>query len=608
MESIMTKSNATLGRYAPALGMLAVLLLTPLTAFSLMQFVYCGASTYPLGVLLANYLCVAVLFFPLCALTRQVAWCSVLIHGLAALWGAANVFVSQFRGTPVLPWDFTALGTATAVAGNYRLVPTPRMLMAAVLVILLGVFLPRLLPRSLFPSTGRGWFYRIVLLGVGLLCLIPVSQPARLEQMGIKTDVWDPSGAYRDQGALAEFLGNLKFLSVETPEGYSPDVLSRIEAQLSCNPSSAALPVQRPNIVAIMNESWADFEEYGHLSLSESVTDYISALPGIHGHANTSVFGAGTSASEFEFLTGNSMAFLPSGSIPYQQYVLGPTDSLASRLKDQGYHTLAIHPGERTSWQRNRAYPRLGFDTFKCVEDFNVPLTQLHGYVSDYSDFEQIIYEFDHKDPGKPLFLFNVTIQNHGGYTDPDYPAQVTLTDQSGVFPMAEQYLSLANQTDQDFQLLVDYFQTQEEPTILIMFGDHPPALEQGFLDLAYGAAQDEMTMDQYLSKFRVPFVIWANYPLPEKTIETTSLNFLGETLLTYAGIPTTGYGQFLHEMQTNLPSLTFVGYLDAQGQAHSHLETNNYTDQIWTYSVVQYNNVFGGKDRRSTFFSESLP
>ena len=178
---------------------------------------------------------------------------------------------------------------------------------------------------------------------------------------------------------------------------------------------------ERPNIVAIMNESWADFEEFGNLSLSESVTDTFRTLDnGVWGHAYTSVFGAGTSASEFEFLTGNSMAFLPSGSIPYQQYILDDATSMASLLREAGYRTLAFHPGERTSWQRDRAYPRLGFDQFKCGEDMDVPQSMEHGYVSDRSDFEQIIWEFEHKAEGEPLFLFNVTIQNHGSYTVED--------------------------------------------------------------------------------------------------------------------------------------------------------------------------------------------
>ena len=321
------------------------------------------------------------------------------------------------------------------------------------------------------------------------------------------------------------------------------------------------------------------------------------------GDAYTSVFGAGTSASEFEFLTGNSIAFLPSGSIPYQQYVLGPTASLASILKAEGYSTLAFHPGERASWQRDRAYPRLGFDSYKCGDDMDVPQTFEHGYVSDQSDFEQIIWELEHKEEGKPLFLFNVTIQNHGGYTVPDYPAQVTVADAPGEYPMAEQYLTLAGKTDAAFRALVEYLRVFDEPTIVIMFGDHQPSVEQGFLDLAYGVTQEQMTMEQYMGKYYVPFVIWANYPLPGTGPETTSLNFLGQYLLRYAGIAGTPYGDFLWQLQEELPALTFVGYTDAAGRAYSHLETNDFTARIEDYQRLQYNNLFGGQDRLAAFF-----
>ena len=142
-----------------------------------------------------------------------------------------------------------------------------------------------------------------------------------------------------------------------------------------------------------------------------------------------------------------------------------------------------MHPGERTSWQRNLAYPKLGFDNFKCEEDLDVPVTTEHGYISDATSFEQIIWEFEQKEPGQPLLLFNVTIQNHGSYTVADYPAEVTVTDYPGQFPKAEQYLTLANKSDEAFQMLVDYFSTYEEPTIILMFGDHQPSVEQEFLD-----------------------------------------------------------------------------------------------------------------------------
>ena len=482
----------------------ALFLLPPVTAFYLMQFLY-GAwpwQTAP-GAALANVICVGALYFLMCGLTGRPAGCCVLLHVLCGLWGTANYFVALYRGSPVLPWDLTALGTAAAVSGSYSYRPTWQM--AAGLVLIAGlVWLLR----------GRAWTgrsgprARAACLLAGLLCLVPVVQPERLGAFGVETDVWDQAGAYRSGGALAVFLRNTEFLQVEEPEDVTPQRLEQILNRVVPE-EPARVGAERPNIVAIMNESWADFEEFGNLSLSESVTDTFRALDnGVWGHAYTSVFGAGTSASEFEFLTGNSMAFLPSGSIPYQQYILDDAPSMASLLREAGYRTLAFHPGERTSWQRDRAYPRLGFDQFKCGEDMDVPQSMEHGYVSDRSDFEQIIWEFEHKAAGEPLFLFNVTIQNHGSYTVEDYPARVQLTDAPGKYPMAEQYLTLANETDRAFQQLVDYVSQQEEPTILLMFGDHQPSVEQEFLDLAYGVRQEDMTMEQYMGRFRVPFAV----------------------------------------------------------------------------------------------------
>ena len=586
-----------------ALWLAGFLLLTPLTAAWLMQFTY-GVLPWqmPLPAALANALCIALLYWPLCALTGRAAPCCIGVHIAAGAWGAANWFVSSFRGTPILPWDLSALGTAAAVAGNYRLIPTWQMLAAIALAAALIVFLHPEKRKARLRLTGR-LPLRLACLGAGLACLLFLVPTQRLGLLGVNTDVWDPSGSYRTGGCLAVFLRNTEFLKVEEPADSTPERVERILAGAEA-PEPAAVPVERPNIVAIMNESWADFEACGNLRLSESVTDYIDSLDNlIFGHTYTSVFGAGTSASEFEFLTGNSMAFLPSGSIPYQQYILEPSASLASLLKENGYRTLAFHPGERTSWQRNQAYPLLGFDEFKCVDDMDVPVTEEHGYVSDQSSFSQIIYEFEHKDPEERLFLFNVTIQNHGSYTVEDYPAEVQLTDEPGKYPMAEQYLTLANKTDEAFRLLVDYFSQQEEPTIILMFGDHQPSVEQEFLDKAYGVTQDQMTMEQYMDKYKTPFLIWANYDLPDDEIPTTSLNFLGQYLLSYAGIENSLYENYLQNFQEVLPAMTFVGYIDQSGKAYSHLEQNEYTALIEDYRTLAYDNLFGGHSRHAQYY-----
>ena len=581
-----------------------LLLLPPLTSFYLMQFIL-GVLPWELapGVVLANSLCIGAVYFLLWAATGYPAVCCLLLHILCGVWGAANYFVALYRGTPVLPWDLTALETAAAVSGSYSFSPTGPMLAGIALVALLAWLLRHKFREGRFLIDRHTAPLRCLSLVLGVFCLSQAVHTESLGRFGVETDVWDQLGAYQKSGAVAAFLRNTEFMEVEEPEDLSSQRLSWIMDQVEL-PEETAVSADHPNIIAIMNESWADFEEFGTLSLSESVTDYIRSLDNaIWGHAYTSVFGAGTSASEFEFLTGNSMAFLPSGSIPYQQYILDDSPSLASLLREEGYRTLAFHPGERTSWQRDRAYPRLGFDAYKCGDDMDVPQTFEHGYVSDESDFRQLIWELEHKEAGQPIFLFNVTIQNHGGYTAADYPAQVTLTDAPGEYPMAEQYLTLANKTDQAFRTLVEYLEDFDEPTIVVMFGDHQPSVEQGFLDRAYGVTQDQMTMEQYMGRFYVPFVIWANYPLPESGPEVTSLNFLGQYLLRYAGIGGTAYDNYLWQLQTRLPAVTFVGYVDANGRAYSHLETNGFTPEIEDYQRVQYNNIFGGKERLTALF-----
>ena len=573
------------------------LLLPPLTAAWLMQFTY-GVLPWamPFPALLANALCIALLYWPLCGLTGRIAPCCIGIHIAAGAWGAANCFVQSFRGTPILPWDLSALGTAADVAGGYRFTPTWQMLAAVALAAALVVFLHPEKHKARLRLTGTRRPLRLVCLGAGLACLLLLFPTGRLERFGVKTDVWDPAGSYRAGGCLAVFLRNTEFLEVEEPEDVTPERLGQIMAGVE-PPEPAAVSVERPNIVAIMNESWADFEDYGNLTLSASVTNYIRSLDNaVYGHAYTSVFGAGTSASEFEFLTGNSMAFLPSGSIPYQQYILDRSPSLVWLMREAGYETRAFHPGERTSWQRDQAYPLLGFESFKCGEDMDVPQEMAHGYVSDSSDFDQVIWEYEHRDPDRPLFLFNVTIQNHGSYTDKTYPAQVQLTDEPGAYPMAEQYLTLARETNLAFQKLVEYFSQQEEPTIILMFGDHQPSVEQEFLDKAYGVTQDEMTMEQYMDKYRVPYVVWANFPLEEEEQSgaTTSLNFLSQYILEYTGVQSDSYFSFLDRLRQTLPAITFVGYLDQEGNAYSHLETNSFTSLIEDYQCVQYERLFG--------------
>lgn len=324
-----------------------------------------------------------------------------------------------------------------------------------------------------------------------------------------------------------------------------------------------------------------------------------------------SIHGSGTCNSEFEFLTGNSMAFLPSGCRPYQQYITDDTYSLVSTLNDQGYTSLAVHPYYAAGWNRDRVYPLLGFQDFVSMEDFENP-EYIREYISDKSSYDKVIDLYEQKDPDERLFLFNVTMQNHGGYLDYSNGFQNTVEilnkPEGQEFPKAEQYLTLVQESDKAFEYLVNYFSQQEEPTIILMFGDHQPTLEDEFYDFLVGPF-DQRTFEEQMRSFITPFYIWANYDIPEQTVEHMSANYLSNLLLDVAGLEKTEYNQFLDGIQEQLPVFTAIGYVDNQNNYYRLEDYKNdpvYASLIDSYDMMQYNYLFDPKNRLNSVFTIS--
>ncbi|MDY3014363.1 MAG: hypothetical protein SOR61_04085 [Evtepia sp.] len=94
--------------------------------------------------------------------------------------------------------------------------------------------------------------------------------------------------------------------------------------------------------------------------------------------------------------------------------------------------------------------------------------------------------------------------------------------------------------------------------------------------------------------------VIWANYPLNDAVHpQDTSLNFLAQYALQYAGLQGDRYFRFLNQLRQTLPVVTFVGYMDQEGDAYSHMEISPFTSLIKDYQCVQYERLFGLDDEK---------
>lgn len=482
------------------------------------------------------------------------------------IYGLANYFVLEFRGAPIQPWDILSIGTAASVADNYEYKLDKDALTA--LIGLLALLVMEFFLRAGFPRSGkkrRIWIARTALcLVTGLLCFGYTKMLHNEDFVQKKLRLYDklftPTTIQFKNGTVTAFLMELQYMSVEKPAGYSED--SAKEALASYE--TADVPERTPNIIVIMNEAFSDPAVLGQFSTNEDYMPFVhSLLDGaedtVSGLLNVSVKGGNTANTEFEYLTGSSMAFLPYGSIPYQQYIKDETPSMASWLSDFGYRTVAMHPYRAAGWDRNKVYPLMGFDEM-YFEEFYEDSALIRKYVSDEADYEKLIRIYEQKEPGEPLFLFNVTMQNHSSYNDwADYDNFTPDITADGIdSDVLSAYLSLMKLSDQAIEELVQYFSEEEEDTVIVFFGDHQPtdSVINPILKLN-GTTSSALSPEEEAGRYQVPFFIWANYDIEEESGLNISANYLASRTLDAAGLPKPGYFSFLTELEKQVPVIS---------------------------------------------------
>ena len=470
--------------------------------------------------------------------------------GIALVYGLVNHYVMAFRSTPLVPWDIFSIKTAASVAGNYDFTPTNEFLLvcgAFVVIFLLLHFV-----KLKFPY---GVFMRIIpTVCVGLVLCTFVNL---LWDDDFQTDsylypfLFKPAHMTKVNGMAVTFAMDMEYIHVDKPKGYSVTRAKAILEEYE-SPNNANQPADYPNVIVIMNEAFSDLAVLGDFETNEDYMPFIHSLQQgqentVTGNLTVSVCGGNTANTEFEFLTGHTMDYFPVGSIPYQQYIKGELPSLASQLAELGYATYGMHPYNSTGWNRNEVYPWLGFEESYFIRDFT-SRHYIRDYVSDQTAYQKIIDIYEEKEAGKPAFIFEVTMQNHGGYTQKyeNFIADVHAPDLNSA--QLDQYLSLMKVSDQEFENLVAYFENKEEKTIIVFFGDHQPsdAVVRPILRWNQKLVMNEE--DAWL-RYQVPYVIWANYDIEDGRDVDTDISFLAAQVLNRADMPTTAYQNFLLEL-----------------------------------------------------------
>ncbi len=486
--------------------------------------------------------------------------------------GIINHYVLTFRGTVIFPCDVITLRTALNVSGNFDFTPDTQVLLSAAGFVLQGLFAYRCCGN--YKIRIKKYLY-IPALAVSVIYTIVFFFTPMLPTIGIYAQQWKTQA----NGFILNFTTALRYSHVSEPDGYSTDIINQIQSEILNGGSSysdgfAAFKTKdgtKPvNIIAIMNESFDDFAEFENLSLSEDPAPFFHSLKEntIKGRMYSPVTGGGTANVEYEFLTGNSLSFLPEGTVAYQLYIKENAPSLVQQMKSQGYETTAFHPYLASGWNRPDVYSSFKFDNQIFSEDLENEEI-IRKYISDSFDYQTIYNITDSSD--SPQFIFNVTMQNHSAYDKPwvGQEYHVTPVDNCAVLSKtttAEQYFSLVRESDDAIKELIEHYSNVDEPTLIVFFGDHQPPLGQKFYTHLYDKNLDKRTTEEVLMQYTTPFFIWANYDIPEAEDVRISSNYLGVLAAEAAGLPLTGYQEFLSKLHAELPVFTNIAIIDKDG------------------------------------------
>jgi len=576
----------------------------------------------------ANYLLVLLLYFLVFAISGSMRLPILIINPILFGLAVAHSYIMDFRGTPFLPMDFFAAKTAAGVANTYNYSLTAVVLLGLMIFIITMTFgikveTPKYkLTSKIVSRVFTGSFFAII--------MSIFYFTSWLANLGVAPDFWNQTRGYHNYGFSFMFFCNTKYMFMSKPSGYDANkVPEYVDKFVDKDNEIAVTPEGKtPNIICIMNESLADMQVLGSFTTNEDYMPFMHSLTEntIKGTLYVPVIGAGTSNTEFEFITGHTTAFLPSGSNAYMLYIKNPIASMVSTLEGQRYTSFTLHPYYAAGWNRVDVYNNMGFDKFISLENLlNEEMMEIYRqnasnpdylqmmaeqfypgenlllrqYISDSYNYKTLIKDFENRDKSKPYYAFNVTMQNHGGYTPScsNFDESIYVTSSQNQLIKTNKYLSLVKYSDNAFKELLEYFEKVDEPTVICMFGDHQPSIETDFIEEVLGVdSLMNLTLEQEQARHATPFYIWANYDIEERVIDHLSSNYLSSLVLQTAGVKLTDYNKYLLKLSELLPVINSVGYIDRNGVYYSWNDDSEYTSILEEYERIQYNNIFDNK------------
>lgn len=438
------------------------------------------------------------------------------------LFGVINFVILHFRVTPFSAVDFTLISSAISVSGHYLTAFNVMMIFFAIAILVISLICLFKRTPCFQKNTTKKAYMLSTLVILTLAAGIVVMHKSSTSVQALAENYTNISEAYENYGFVYCFANSIIDTGIKKPENYSEESMAQIKD--SIKDTGTDEPEVKPDIVMIQLESFFDICDVKGVSFSRD------PLPNFHrlqkeysnGQLTVPTVGAGTVNTEFEVLTGMSQHDFGVSEYPYKTVLKSKTsESICNDLAQIGYSSHAVHNNTATFYGRNKVFSNLGFDSFTSVEYMNNITLNPNGWAKDDVMVDEILKTLD-DNKNKSDFTFGITVQSHGKYndvkTDSKDPVKV-YNAPTGKEESYEYYVNEIDEVDQMIGKLVYALGKRENPTVLVLYGDHLPSLDLSNEDLEDG------------SLYETQYIIWNNYGLKEKDQDLKAYELYPEVL-----------------------------------------------------------------------------
>ena len=577
--------------------------------FSVMHFVYIIYPAVLLFNILPIFLVVTLFYF----MTNRLWIGTIVAYIPLVLLNIANYYKVLFRDEPLKLSDIKLINEMGNITQNYEF-KIPIGIIFGVLASVAAI----ILFAKFIKFQKIKWQIKSVGVVISLGCMVLSYQfiytnKTLYEAIPTFAVEYHDTSMTNHHGMLYSLLISSQSAKYEMPKEYTDELAEKILSENKGEPAEVKNN-KKINVIAIMGEAFFDVNNGNGVQFENGENPYKNferiKKEGYYGNLIVSGFGGSTESTEFEFLTGANL-YLLSENLPtaYKTYITENAYSLVNFFKDNGYDTVALHPGYGWFYNRQSAYPRIGFDSFISRENMDEDAPRIYGYIEDEYTTEQIIKSYENHfniNPQKPYFNFTITIQNHGPYPDFDYGRDIiykrpeNISDEN--YYIINNYLNGVRDTDELLGSICDFASQRQEPVAVVFFGDHLPKLDnENVCYEALGYNIKPETQDGIKNKYTVEYVIWSNEAAKEVIKENIgkikkgkgpeiSSNYLGVELLDYMGMQKSEFFNFVSQAEKQVNVISSNYYQKGDEKMH---KLNAEDEEIMSkYKILQYYNL----------------